>query len=206
MKRRTAFLLLLAGTVLLCVALNLAFQSRLSRPTDKQVGRDKPVEARIVTETLAPLASMATEPGAEKPAPAVPKVTVAAPSSLVATPALAPKTQSAKPISKKPPIQDPVAREALSLVGIDADAEAYWLDAINDASLSSHERQDLIEDLNEEGFSDPKNLSVADLPLILNRIAIIEELAPDAMDKVNADAFAEAYKDLVNMYGKVVQR
>jgi hypothetical protein len=33
----------------------------------------------------------------------------------------------------------------------------------------------------------------------LNRIQLIEELAPDSMDQVNADAFAEAYKDLVNL-------
>jgi hypothetical protein len=34
---------------------------------------------------------------------------------------------------------------------------------------------------------------------VLSRLALIEELAPDAMDQVNADAFAEAYKDLVNI-------
>jgi hypothetical protein len=35
--------------------------------------------------------------------------------------------------------------------------------------------------------------------------SIIEQLGPGAMDKVNADAFAEAYKDLVNLYnGKPV--
>jgi hypothetical protein len=36
--------------------------------------------------------------------------------------------------------------------------------------------------------------------LIVSRLQIIEEVASDAMDKVNADAFAEAYKDLANMY------
>jgi hypothetical protein len=40
----------------------------------------------------------------------------------------------------------------------------------------------------------------------LNRLQLIEELAPNAMDQVNADAFAEAYKDLVNMLaGQPVQ-
>ena len=34
----------------------------------------------------------------------------------------------------------------------DEGAEAYWYEAINDPSLSAHERQDLIEDLNEEGI------------------------------------------------------
>jgi hypothetical protein len=35
--------------------------------------------------------------------------------------------------------------------------------------------------------------------LIVSRIQLIEELAPYAMDQVNADAFREAYKDLVNL-------
>ena len=35
--------------------------------------------------------------------------------------------------------------------------------------------------------------------MIEYRIQLIEELAPDAMDKTNADAFQEAHKDLVNM-------
>lgn len=92
-----------------------------------------------------------------------------------------------------------MARAALSFVGADPGAEAYWMEAINDAQLSADERQNLIEDLNEDGLSDPKHPTEEDLPLILNRLALIEDLAPDAMDKVNLDAFAEAYKDLVNL-------
>ena len=71
--------------------------------------------------------------------------------------------------------------------------------AINDPNRSSEERKDLIEDLNQDGFPDPKNVTEDDLPLILSRLLLIEELAPDAIDEVNADAFQEAYKDLVNM-------
>ena len=78
--------------------------------------------------------------------------------------------------------------------------EAVWVDAINDPERSAHERSDLIEDLNEEGFPDPKHVTVDDLPLIERRLALIEQLAPDSMDNVNFEAFAEAYKDLVNMY------
>jgi hypothetical protein len=37
------------------------------------------------------------------------------------------------------------------------------------------------------------------LPVILSRILLIEAVGPDAMDQVNADAFQEAYKDLVNL-------
>jgi hypothetical protein len=93
-----------------------------------------------------------------------------------------------------------LAREALSYVGIDPDAEEYWIGCINDPSLSANERQNLIEDLNEDGLSDPRHPTLNDLPVIMNRLWLIEEIADDAMDQVNADAFQEAYKDLVNMY------
>jgi len=99
----------------------------------------------------------------------------------------------------KEPLQDPLARVALASVGADAWAEAYWYGAINDPSLPANERQDLIEDLNEDGLSDPKQPTADDLPLIVSRLRIIEEVGPYAMDKVNADAFQEAYKDLVNL-------
>ena len=96
-------------------------------------------------------------------------------------------------------LQDPMARVALAFVGADLDAEMYWYWAINNPSLSGHERQDLIEDLNEDGLSDPQNPTAEDLPLILNRIGLIEAVGWDAMDEVNSDAFQEAYKDLVNL-------
>jgi hypothetical protein len=96
-------------------------------------------------------------------------------------------------------LQDPVARIALAWVGLDPGAEAYWYAAINDPDLPANERQDLIEDLNEDGLSDPKHPTLEDLPLIVNRLSLIEEAGPNAMDQVNADAFQEAYKDLLNL-------
>lgn len=105
--------------------------------------------------------------------------------------------------SGKPPRQDPFARVALAMVGSDPTAEAYWAIAINDPSLSESEREDLIEDLNEEGFEDPKNPTIEELPIIINRLQIIEDYAPFAMDEVNARSFAEAYKDLFNMYTRL---
>jgi hypothetical protein len=99
----------------------------------------------------------------------------------------------------KPPIEDLMARTALSYVGVDPEAEAYWENAINNPNLSADERKDLIEDLNEDGLSDPKNPGPEDMPLIASRLMLIEELAPYAMDQVNADAFAEAYKDLTGL-------
>ena len=54
------------------------------------------------------------------------------------------------------------------------------LAAIFDTSLPDREREDLMEDLNEEGLSDKKRPGPDDLPLIMNRIALIEEIASDA--------------------------
>ena len=71
---------------------------------------------------------------------------------------------------------------------------------------SANERKDLIEDLNEDGLSDPRRPGPEDLPLILSRMMLIEEAAPYAMDQVNADAFQEAYKDLMNMAARLTQR
>jgi hypothetical protein len=107
-----------------------------------------------------------------------------------------------RPGGKRPP-QNPEARSALSRVGVDPLAEVVWLGAINDPDLPAEERKDLIEDLNEDGFPDHNNITPADLPLIVSRLALIEELGPTAMDDVNAEAFREAYKDLVNMFMRV---
>jgi hypothetical protein len=103
----------------------------------------------------------------------------------------------------KDKIADPLARAALALVGVDRDAEAYWIEAINDANLAEQERQDLIEDLNEDGLSDADNPGQEDLPMIANRLRLIEHLLPSAMDRVNVDAFLEAQKDLLIMQDRL---
>lgn len=132
----------------------------------------------------------------EKPQPLQPKKasgqTHSPPQKTAAQP-----QQGVRPV--KEPLKDPAARIALAWVGADAEAESYWYDAINDPTLPPNERQDLIEDLNEDGLSDPKHPTADDLPLIVRRLMIIDAVGPDAMDEVNADAFQEAYKDLVNL-------
>lgn len=69
--------------------------------------------------------------------------------------------------------------------------------------MPAEERKDLIEDLNEDlnedGWSDPRHPTAQDLPLILSRLRLIEQLAPTALDDVNRDAFAEAHKDLLEL-------
>jgi len=146
------------------------------------------------------------------PTVSVPKAVSAEPVKESLQPAPQPKPSSPTQAQNKPsapsanppeePLHDPVAREALAFVGMDPEAEQYWLDAIFDSSLPDKEREDLMEDLNETGFADPKNLTVDDLLLIMNRLQIIDAVLPDA-DDFMADHLLEAQKDLVNMVAGV---
>jgi hypothetical protein len=99
--------------------------------------------------------------------------------------------------------KEPLARLALNFVGADVLANEFYEKTINDPLLTKSHRKNLIEDLNQDGFPDTRNLTARDLALIENRIRLIEQLAPAAMDEVNAAAFKEAYKDLINMRAKV---
>ncbi len=98
--------------------------------------------------------------------------------------------------------KEPLARLALTYVGADQQANEFYQRAINDPVMAPKDRKNLIEDLNEDGLNF-KNLTAQDAPLISNRLALIDQLAPNAMDKVNAAAFQEARKDLVNMLRRV---
>jgi hypothetical protein len=104
-----------------------------------------------------------------------------------------------------PAQKEPFARLALNYVGADTQANDFYQKAINDMALSRSHRKNLIEDLNQDGFSDTRNLTANDLPLIQNRITLIESLAPHATDPVNSAAFKEAYKDLLIMRDKVTR-
>ena len=103
-----------------------------------------------------------------------------------------------------PAKKEPLARVALNFVGTDAQANDFYNKAINDLGLPKDDRKNLIEDLNQDGFANRKNLTAQDLPLIENRLAIIEQLAPSAADPINAAAFQEAYKDLVKMRERIL--
>jgi hypothetical protein len=100
--------------------------------------------------------------------------------------------------------KEPLARLALSFVGADTQANEFYQQAINDPVLTKSHRKNLIEDLNEDGLNF-RNLTARDLPLIQNRIALIEQLAPNATDPVNVAAFKEAYKDLLNMRERITR-
>ncbi len=108
-------------------------------------------------------------------------------------------TQNVAQVKKtkaKKVIQDPLARDALALVGLDPDAEMYWFGAIHDQTLPKSERQDLIDDLNEEGLPDPKHPTLEDLPLIFSRLEILEDLVPSLTDEFD---WKESYSDLLNL-------
>lgn len=154
-----------------------------------------PVASTLLSPAPAPIPPLSTPPPQPETLATISNEARQAATKYVPPSKSVPQNNQSKPDAPK----DPVARLALAFVGMDADAEDYWLDAINDPSLPANERQDLIEDLNEDGLSDPKHPSPEDLPLILSRLELIEEVGPYAMDKVNEDAFIEAYKDLTNL-------
>jgi len=108
------------------------------------------------------------------------------------------QAQNNQPANPGSDLQDPDARDALALVGVDAAADVYWLDAIFDDTLPDNERADLMEDLNEVGFDDPKNLTADDVPMIMNRLALIDAILPDS-DPFMSPHLIEAQKDLSNM-------
>jgi hypothetical protein len=170
-------------------AVKAAHQPEPARPRDEVRPPAPPAEAPpAVADVAAP------------PTPSVTPQDTAPPKAARADlrrPSAAAPLQRGSPA--KEPLHDPLAREALALVGADPMAEAYWYAAINDPKLPANERQDLIEDLNEDGLSDPKHPGPEDLPLILSRLRLIEETGPNAIDQVNAEAFQEAYKDLLNL-------
>jgi hypothetical protein len=161
-----------------------------------------------VTSNIKPVAQPGSQPApAVETVPSNPPASSAQPVQAIKATLASPPPASAETASADAPlkingyvVQDPEARLALSFVGTDPAAEAYWSDAINDPNLPSEERKDLIEDLNEDGLSDPKHPTAEDMPVIANRMWLIEQMAPQAMDPVNARAFGEAYKDLWNLY------
>jgi len=105
-----------------------------------------------------------------------------------------------------PKVKEQRARVALGMIGYDPDADEVWIQIINDPSVPENARSNLIEDLNEDGFADPDNPTLDELPMIEYRLELIEDLLPYAMDNVNSDAFKEARKDLVNMVDRLRRR
>ncbi len=99
--------------------------------------------------------------------------------------------------------KEPLARLALTYAGADAQANDFYLRAINDSGMSKDQRRNLIEDLNQDGFSRGR-VEAGDLSLIENRITLIEQNVSKTSDPVNVAAFKEAYKDLLKMRERIV--
>ena len=194
-------------------AIAVASVARHRTPARPEVAAVQP-EAPVVLEAPAVLPETAVTPAPPAPTSIIPPLDMPAVNPVPATSMPArviaplPKPQ---PANSKPPAANappphpavPFGRAALSLVGMDGEAELVWGLTINDPSVPAEARKDLIEDLNEDGFPDPKHLTADDVPLIVNRMALIEQMAPNSMDETNAAAFMEAYKDLLNMLAKV---
>lgn len=161
---------------------------RASQPPDATPAFPHTSESPALPQATSALAAV---PGKTLPAGKTPSV--ATPQSAKAA-APAP-VKTGKP---KPPLQAPLARAAMSFVGVDPDAESTWLEAIFNPNLPPKEREDLIEDLNEQGLSDPKRPAPEDLPVILNRIALIEKITPEA-DPSMLPHLREVHKDLLNL-------
>jgi hypothetical protein len=167
-----------------------------------------PPPAPVIAEAPAPAPPRA-EP---RPVPPVVFPVPEPPAPVIEAPP-APPVVSVPPVVRPIPapaplpafVAEPDARAALAYVGADPAAERVWVQAINDTTnLAPNDRKNLIEDLNETGFDDPNNLTPADLPLINNRLDLIDALYQDAADDTNAAAFDEAYKDLLNMRARLM--
>jgi hypothetical protein len=116
--------------------------------------------------------------------------------------AVAPATTPSSEIRPLDPVaKEELGRAALSFVGADPVADEVWTLLIYDPSLSDNVREDLMEDLNENGFSagEGRTATVDDLPLIEARIVMLEEHMQGA-DDFMLEHLGEAHKDLVNMW------
>jgi hypothetical protein len=193
MKVENIILLIAASAIVSAVATK-AILERQTRRSTSELSNQHPTDSDALSRIQHPRA--ASLPSKSLSANAANFV---ATNMISASTSNAPDRTSTTNSSGEEPLRDPIARVALSLVGIDTDAEDYWFAAINDLTLPANERQNLIEDLNEEGLSDPEHPTIDDLPLIFSRLELIETIAPDAADDTNAAAFNEAYKDLLNL-------
>lgn len=164
-----------------------------NRPSPQNVWQPSPVEEPVVEPE-----PVASEPNAPPPSTAADDAQSNAPQPQAVT-----EQSQADRAAEESAAKERRGRAALALIGHDPSADRIWIDIINDPTVSRNARSNLIEDLNEDGISNPRNPAQQDLPVIEYRIALVEDLRPRAMDKTNADAFDEAHKDLVNMANRL---
>ena len=98
--------------------------------------------------------------------------------------------------------KEPLARLALAFVGANPQAEQLFHTAVLDGALTPDARRNLIEDLNQDGLGNRRNLSPEDLALVTARYRLTQTyLQQDYVqgDRMLLEAFKEADKDLRNM-------
>ena len=160
----------------------------------------RPVETPVIIDARE---EVPVEEAVIEPEPAMPATSIAQADDQSVT--VVGAEMGAEPVYEDPKAKAERARAALAFIGRDPEADADYIQLINDPTVSENDRHNLIEDLNEDGFADPDNPTSKDLPMIRYRIDLIDDQAPFAMDKTNADAFAEARKDLVNMENRLIR-
>ena len=179
------------------------------QPLDMPVTRQAPKEPEIqnIQEQL-PVEDVFVEPEPNAPEPAGPPPTpIVNPDGQSNTETQAePEPFNEDQRDNDPRVKEQRGRVALGMIGRDPEADEVWIRIINDPGVSENARSNLIEDLNEDGFADPDNPTLDELPMIKYRLELIEDLLPYAIDNVNSDAFKEARKDLVNMADRLRRR
>ncbi|GAA5126237.1 hypothetical protein JIN84_15250 [Luteolibacter yonseiensis] len=102
----------------------------------------------------------------------------------------------------EPGSKEPLARVALSYVGVDATALDLFHTALLDPALLPDQKRNLVEDLNEDGLSNRRAPTAEDLQIITKRYELTQAyLRQDYVqnDGVLNEAFREADKDLRKM-------
>ena len=203
----------LAGAVLVLVAAlgigmvirEYRFRSFGEKPVAEAPKVVRPVEVPVIqnVEEEVPVEEVIVEPEPIEPEPVRPAESIVEADE--ESEAGIQEEAAAEPVEEDPKAKAKRARAALAMIGYDPAADAVYIQLINDPSVSANDRHNLIEDLNDDGFPDPDNPTLDDLPMIEYRIALIDYEAPYAMDQTNADAFKEARKDLVNMLNRLTR-
>ena len=70
--------------------------------------------------------------------------------------------------------REPLARVALSYVGVSEQAGQLFHSAINDPALKPDHRRELVEDLNTDGLSNKKTPTPEDLQIVANRYGLTQ--------------------------------
>ncbi|HOX58412.1 MAG TPA: hypothetical protein P5205_15220 [Candidatus Paceibacterota bacterium] len=102
----------------------------------------------------------------------------------------------------EPGSKEPLARLALTYVGVNDQAAGLFHTAVFDQTLTPDQKRNLIEDLNQDGLSNTRSPTPEELQIITKRYELTQAyLQQDYVlnDKLLNAAFREADKDLRNM-------